>query len=1020
MEIIGFLVLILVIAVVVGAFQGMAALTRAHRLEIRVAALERRLVQLQESRPAQPIDAVLAHRRARVEQDRAQARALPGSSAPQEPGKARMEPMANPDPQPEVVHPLAPDGDRSGMPSPTPPARPPVPANADQGAGDHALAARLAVAHSAAGPDTNTAPAAPAPATVTPSAVPVAAAAADPGPLAPPATATPSPPDASAPHAGPARAIAASSVDPLVSAAPARAFSASDPVDMTPLSAVFRAAATPSPSNPSSPPQNLEAMLSQRWLTWGGVGILFLAAAFFLKYAYDQGWIGHLITAPVRIALILVAGAAGAGIGWHLQRRGMAALGQGLAGFGIALAYLAVYGAYSPDVGIVAEPLCSPVMAFAGMAVVSALGMLGAVSADALAMAVIATVGGLVTPALISTGHPDRDLLGIYLLVLDGAAVGAAAWRQWRGLVSLAFIGTNALMIAATGALAPSAPDLAMLPWLAVFHALFLVAAFIRGWRLRTPVVGEDFALAIANLAVQLGWAAHILHADHQSALALTVFAAAALYLAVGEAFRRRCPADALVGEGFAVLAAALGVLGLFWLLPVEVVAISWVVESCTVAWFGLRYARPWLLLTAQAVMVIAILRIVVLHALEVPYADDLLLNPWLMNLLVAPLGAFALAWVLGRKPAPVPAPLLAVAGTAGSWWAALAALMVLVAVTADLVRHAGGHAAAWTGWPLLSVIGAWWLAGAVAVMAWTRWRPLSPSDPADVLPRNTLTALTLVLGVLVPAAAYGDALTGASVMVFNLRFAVAAAAVVVMAWEALRTPVVGWAAYVYAILLGSAEAVANTDSAGEVWPGWALPTVLAAWWAVAGLAVMGWSRQRPGAVGRGFAQLLPAAALAAAAVPFVINDHIGAWMFIAPRFLVAAIAVVLMAVNARRDPIWGWLAYVVAVVLVSLEPSEWCWKTIPDRREAEISAHLAVTIAWTVSASALLAAGFTWRQRAWRLAALGLFALTAGKLLMIDMADAQQLTRIASFAVLGMVLIGAAYAYHRLERWMG
>jgi len=757
-------------------------------------------------------------------------------------------------------------------------------------------------------------------------------------------------------------------------------------------------------------------MLSQRWLTWGGVGILFLAAAFFLKYAYDQGWIGHLITAPVRIALILVAGAAGAGIGWHLQRKGMAALGQGLAGFGIALAYLAVYGAYSPDVGIVAEPLCSPVMAFAGMAVVSALGMVAAVSADALAMALIATVGGLVTPALISTGHPDRDLLGIYLVVLDGAAVGAAAWRQWRGLVSLAFIGTNALMIAATGAIAPSAPDLAMLPWLAVFHALFLVAAFIRGWRLRTPVVGEDFALAIANLAVQLGWAAHILYADHQSALALTVFAAAALYLAVGEAFRRRCPADALVGQGFAVLAAALGVLGLFWLLPVEVVAISWVVESCAVAWFGLRYARPWLLLTAQGVMALTIVRIVVLHALDVPYADDLLLNPWLMNLLVAPLGTFALAWVLGRKPASVPASVLALAGIAGSWWAVLAALMTLVAVTADLVRHAGGHAAAWTGWPLASVIGAWWLAGAVTVMARTRWR----AAPADALPRNTLTALTLVLGVLVPAAAYGDGLTGASVMVFNLRFAVGAAAVAVMAWEAVRTPVVGWAAYVYAILLGSAEVIANTNGAGEVWPGWALPTVLAAWWAMSALAVMGWSRQRPSAVGGFFAQLLPAAALAAAAVPFVMNDHIGAWMFIAPRFLVAAIAVVLIAVNARRNPIWGWLAYLVAVVLLSLEPSEWCWKTIADRRDAEISAHLAVTIAWTFSASALLAAGFKWRQRTWRLAALGLFALTAGKLLMIDMADAQQLTRIASFAVLGMVLIGAAYAYHRLERWMG
>jgi uncharacterized membrane protein len=42
---------------------------------------------------------------------------------------------------------------------------------------------------------------------------------------------------------------------------------------------------------------------------------------------------------------------------------------------------------------------------------------------------------------------------------------------------------------------------------------------------------------------------------------------------------------------------------------------------------------------------------------------------------------------------------------------------------------------------------------------------------------------------------------------------------------------------------------------------------------------------------------------------------------------------------------------------------------------------------------------------------------LTAGKLLLVDMADARELTRILAFMLVGLVLIAAAYAYHRLER---
>ena len=53
------------------------------------------------------------------------------------------------------------------------------------------------------------------------------------------------------------------------------------------------------------------------------------------------------------------------------------------------------------------------------------------------------------------------------------------------------------------------------------------------------------------------------------------------------------------------------------------------------------------------------------------------------------------------------------------------------------------------------------------------------------------------------------------------------------------------------------------------------------------------------------------------------------------------------------------------------------------------------------------------------RLVALGLFGLTAAKLVLVDLAVLRQIYRIVSFLVIGLLMIGASYLYHRIERWM-
>jgi len=51
------------------------------------------------------------------------------------------------------------------------------------------------------------------------------------------------------------------------------------------------------------------------------------------------------------------------------------------------------------------------------------------------------------------------------------------------------------------------------------------------------------------------------------------------------------------------------------------------------------------------------------------------------------------------------------------------------------------------------------------------------------------------------------------------------------------------------------------------------------------------------------------------------------------------------------------------------------------------------------------------------RLSALALFGITALKLVIVDLATLAQIYRIISFFVLGLLMIGASYLYHHIEK---
>ncbi len=192
------------------------------------------------------------------------------------------------------------------------------------------------------------------------------------------------------------------------------------------------------PSAPAAPTArraaiDWESVLGANWLSKLGAIALAVAAAFFLKYSFESGWIGE----RARVGIGLVAAAVLLGIGQRLlAKERYRAWAQVLMSGGVIIFFLSVYAAYNfyHLVGFTAS--------FAALA-------LGATAASALAaanntpaVALLCLLGAFFTPVLIHSegvGPDDLSRLYLYLAALNTWALVLVGRRGWHSLPALSF-----------------------------------------------------------------------------------------------------------------------------------------------------------------------------------------------------------------------------------------------------------------------------------------------------------------------------------------------------------------------------------------------------------------------------------------------------------------------------------------------------------------------------------------------------------------------------------------------------
>lgn len=521
-----------------------------------------------------------------------------------------------------------------------------------------------------------------------------------------------------------------------------------------------------------------ELFLGTKGLVWAGVGLFFLGLVSLLVYGCSEGWFTFMKNPSLRVSVIGAIGLGMIGTGWFFRQRTMRALGEGLAGGGLAVLYLVVLGAIKPGLLLLDQPLISPTLGFLGMALVAAGGVALAVRWNALPTAILALLGGLAAPLLASTGQGQRDALCTYLMLLDLGVLASAIFRRWRTLDLLAFAGTALLFGGWYCKYYYPGIQVGTLLWLAGFHLVFLLVPFIHHWWHRTTIPAERFALALANLAWSLGYSAWIVGTGRSTGLSLACLVLAGLYLGLGQATRLRVPQDHRMIHGFRALATMLLVLGTFYLLPVNGLSVAWFVESALLLWVGYHYDyRPtrW---GAWAVLGLAMLRLLICHV------------PWPAIPAQGALPAFFNIWFLMLG---LPVLTLAAFHVIYRWWGATgwearlsqgcafaAALFLPLIASWELLRvHDQLPGRFWNILPIASALALVWTLTATGFLGFAAWRRHSATAHAGL----PALAIALLAGLLsYGATAMVPWFPGCSWRALVLG----AAAVVCLSWRAM------------------------------------------------------------------------------------------------------------------------------------------------------------------------------------------------------------------------------------------
>ena len=323
-----------------------------------------------------------------------------------------------------------------------------------------------------------------------------------------------------------------------------------------------------------------EPRVGARWLAWVGVVALILGSAFFLRLAYDNGWIQEtgLVALGVAFGFALV----GLGEYWHGRYPGYAAT---LAGGGTGIIYLSFFAAHTPF------DLMPLGLALLLLFLVSALLAVQAARYEQLSLAIIAIGGAYLAPLALTgldagltetSSNSDVAWPIAYLMIVGIGVVYLSTFRQWRGIVLIGLAGSIVGYMRWYIEVEDVVSAATAQSWLTAIFLVWVGATVLHHLVRRSRPRGFDVYIVVGNAAFFALMSYALLWSDFRGWMGLYTLLLGLFYGGVGYALYRQSEDNALLAYSMGVMAVVISAIA----VPIQLSG-PWV----TAVWFAASLA---------------------------------------------------------------------------------------------------------------------------------------------------------------------------------------------------------------------------------------------------------------------------------------------------------------------------------------------------------------------------------------------------------------------------------------------
>ncbi len=373
----------------------------------------------------------------------------------------------------------------------------------------------------------------------------------------------------------------------------------------SPEEAPETAAPPPAPPEPAAPPKKpaadrkeLEARIGGKWLNYIGIVAVIIGTGFFIKYAFENDWIG----ATGRVVLGMLVGLAF--IVWgELWKDKYRLYSQGLVGGGVAILFLALFGAASyykivdMDIGRIL------------FIVVTVFAILLSVRYNASSIAFMGFLGGYLNPILLSTGENQQVALLTYIAILDLGILIVAFFKNWKWLNIFAFAATVVIFAgwAAKFYSVQPIPYQTTELFLAIFFVIFTSLSIFYNVIHRDKTNALDLIFIFLVASVFFGASYANMKDFYPDWMGLFSGVMALFYFGLAFISYRRIAAETRLVLTFLAVALAFLVI----MVPIQLeknwITIGWAVLAAALVWIGTKTQSGSILLAGTGLLAVAI-----------------------------------------------------------------------------------------------------------------------------------------------------------------------------------------------------------------------------------------------------------------------------------------------------------------------------------------------------------------------------------------------------------------------------